>query len=151
MAKILRNAALLALVTALWCWIMSALHGIWSFGIIRDYLDGGVVPLYPSMPVTYMTFFMYATGAFMVSFLAVFTLCVLAPSKFRLAIVLGAWLIGAWMGAANISFLFQIDFGTTWRTWEAILSLFVHGLFTPIWLFIGLWGTEALTRPLRKA
>lgn len=150
MTQTLRTAAFLALITALWCWLLSALHGIWSFGIVLGYLDGGMVPLYPSWPVSYWGFFMDAILAFVLPLMLVFTVCIVVPAQRSLIVILIAWAFGAWVGAANVSFIYQIDFGTTWSPWEAVTELFVHPVFTPIWLVVGLVGAASLTRPLRK-
>lgn len=150
MTSRLRGAALLALITSLWCWLLTALHGIWSFGIVLGYLDGGRVPLYPTWPVTYSGFFMDAIGAFGVPFVLILTLCIALPSRFHLAIALIAWVIGGWVGAGNTAFIYQIDFGTTWTPIEALKALFYHPVVTPLWLVLGMLGTVSLTRPIRQ-
>lgn len=150
MLQTLRTAALLALITGLWCWVLSALHGVWSLGIIHGYLEGGTIPFYPSLPVTYKSFFMGAFGGFIAPFILVFTLCILVPPRHSIYVIVASWLIGAWIAAANIAFTYQIDFGTTWTSWEALSSLFYHPIFTPVWLALGLIGAASLTRPLRR-
>lgn len=145
----LRVAALLGLTTSLWCWLLTTLHCIWSFGIVLGYLDGGQVPLYPEWSVTYGGFLMDAIGAFLVPFVLIFTLCTVLPHRFHLASTLTAWVIGAWVGADNTAFVYQIDFGTTWGPTDALRALFYHPIVTPLWLMLGLAGTVTLTRNLR--
>lgn len=145
----LRTAAGLALVVSLWCWLLTALHGIWSFGIVLGYLDGGKIPLYPSLPVTYASFFMYTLGAFAITFPLAFVVCSFLAARFHLAALMLIWVVGAYWGALDITFTYQIDFGTTWRPHEAFLALFFHPIVTPFWIALGLAGTSSLTRPLR--
>lgn len=146
----IRHAALLALITSVWCWLLTALHGIWSFGIVLGYLDGGKVPLYPTWPVTYWGFFMDSIGAFAVPFVLALTFCALLPRPAHLAILLVAWLFGAYIGADNTAFIYQIDFGTTWAPTEAIRALFYHPIVTPFYVLLGLAGTASLTRAQRN-
>ncbi|MDG1408762.1 MAG: hypothetical protein P8Q50_13355 [Octadecabacter sp.] len=143
------TAALLTIITSLWCWIITALHGAWSFGIVEGYLDGGRVPLYPTMPVIYGEFFFQALVSLLITFALAVIWCSFAPQPLRLIGVLVAWLIGFWAGAENISFTFQIDYGTTWAPFEALRALFIHSIVTPFALVMGVLGTYSLTRPFR--
>jgi len=145
----LRIAILLALITGLWCWLLTALHGIWSFGIVHEYLYGGRIPFSPTFPVTYGSFFIDALGAFAAPFLLLIIVCAIVPRQYHLMSVILGWLIGAWIGASNISFMYQIDFGTTWGPFEAFRALFFHPIVTPFWLIFGVLGTVSLTRPVR--
>ena len=146
--RVLR-AALLALITALWAWAVAALHGIWSLGIVEGYLDGGRVPLYQTIPVTYTEFFLQGAVAPVVAFPLILIWCSFAPQRFHLAGLFVSWLIGVWAAAENISFTFQIDYGTTWGAGEAIRALFYHPVVTHFALVFGLLGVFTLTRPFR--
>ncbi|MCW1951025.1 MAG: hypothetical protein KIH44_006640 [Octadecabacter sp.] len=145
----LRHAAMLALITSVWCWLLTALHGVWSFGIVLGYLDGGRVPLYPNWSVTYWGFFMDAIGAFAVPFLLILTVCSVLPKYTHLPVLLTAWMLGAFIGASNTVFIYQIDFGATWAPLEALRALYVHPIVTPFCILFGLAGTVSLTRPQR--
>ncbi|MGJ8612148.1 MAG: hypothetical protein ACSHWY_13690 [Octadecabacter sp.] len=145
----LRTAASLALITALWCWLLTVLHAIWSFGIVLGYLDGGRIPLHPSLPVTYASFLMQALGAFAITFILALVACTAAPRRFHLAILMVIWLIGGYWGATDAAYYYQIDFGMTWRPHEAFRALFFHPIVTPFWIGLGLAGTASFTRPLR--
>ncbi|SMX38075.1 hypothetical protein [Octadecabacter ascidiaceicola] len=147
----LRHAALLAFITALWCWLLTALHGMWSFGVVLDYLNDGRMPLYPSLPVTYGTFFIYTITAPIVVFLLAFVACAALPPTYHLAAIMLAWTIGGFLGATGLAFEFQFDFGATWVGIEAFSALFFHPIMTPFWIIFGLAGTASFTRPLRQS
>lgn len=146
--RVLR-AALIAGITALWAWLITALHAAWSFGIVEGYFDGGRVPLYPTIPVAYGEFFFFATLTLFITFVLAAIWCSIAPQRFHLIGLLVAWAIGSWAGAENVSFIFQIDYGTTWGPTEAVRALFFHPLVTPFAVILGVLGTHSLTRPLR--
>lgn len=145
----LLTASALALVTSVWCWVLTAGHSIWSFGIVLGYLDGGRIPLYPTFPVTYGSFFIDTFGAFSVTFLFVLLVSLALPKRAQLTIVCVGWFIGAWVGASDTAFTYQIDFGTTWAPFEAMRELFFHPVVTPFWLLFGMAGTVSLTRAIR--
>ncbi len=146
----LRRAAALAIVTALWCWLLTAAHGIWSLGLVGGYLDGGRIPLYPSLPVTYGSFFIDSFSALFVAFLFTFGFSVALPRAYHLPSACIAWVIGAFIGLGGIAFVYQIDFGTTFGPFEATLELILHPFVTPVWLVLGLAGTAFFTIPFRK-
>jgi len=54
------------------------------------------------------------------------------------------------LGAADLSFIYQLDFGTTWGPTEAVRALFFHPVITPFMVVFGLAGTASLTRILRN-
>jgi len=139
----------MAFITALWCWLLTGLHGIWSLGIVRGYLDGGMMPLYPSLPVTYATFFMHSIFGPAVTFLLGCFACSVLPRVWHLMALMLAWGIGAFLGASSLAFEFQIDFGMTWAPTEAVRALFFHPVVTPFWLILGWAGTASMTRPFR--
>lgn len=140
----------LALVTSVWCWVLTAGHGIWSFGIMHGYLDGGRIPSSPTFPVTYGSFFIDSFAALWVPFTIILLLCLALPTWQHLIIVLMAWLIGALVGASQTIFAYQIDFGATWGPGEGFRGLYYHPIVTPFWLLIGLAGTASLTRSIRQ-
>ena len=108
------------------------------------------MPLYQTWPVTYGGFFMDAIGAFAIPFVLILTFCALLPKYAHLAVLMVAWLFGAFIGANNTAFIYQIDFGATWGPLEAIRALFFHPIVTPFFVLFGLAGTVSLTRLLRR-
>ncbi|MDA9208512.1 hypothetical protein N9O61_06495 [Octadecabacter sp.] len=146
----LRRAAALAIVTALWCWLLTAAHGIWSLGLERGYLDGGRIPLYPSLPVTYGSFFIDSFSALFITFLFAFGMSAVLPRTYHLPSACIAWGVGAYIGLSGIAFVYQIDFGTTFAPFEATRALILHPFVTPVWLVLGIAGTAFLTVPFRK-
>lgn len=143
-------AAVAAVLISLWCWLIAAFHAAWSFGIVEGYLEGGRVPLYPTIPVTYGEFFFFTVIAPMLTFVLALIWGSIAPQRYNLIGFFVCWLIGFWAGAENVSFTFQIDYGTSWGPTEALRALFFHPLVTPFAIVFGLAGTATLTRPLRK-
>ncbi|MEL6959603.1 MAG: hypothetical protein AAGL89_11700 [Pseudomonadota bacterium] len=140
------RSALIGLLLAIWAWLLVAAHGIWSFGIIHDYLNGGMLPLFPGIPVTYGMFFREslptALGGFFIC-----TACVIAapPRLAPIAAMIGLT-IALLDGTSDLTFLFQIDFGTTWLRSEALWELFVHPIVTPFWLALALVGAARIPR-----
>ncbi len=143
-------AALLAFVVSIWCWVLVSLHGVWSFGMVEGYLDGGRMPLTPSFDVTYVQFFLYGLSSIVVTFPLALFWSSFAPQHFNLAGLLVCWLIGFWTGAESIAFAFQIDYGATWGPFEAFFELFFHPVVTPFALAFGLFGTNSLTGAIRR-
>ena len=101
------------------------------------------------MPVTYSEFFFQPLVSLLITFALAVIWCSFAPQPLHLIGVLVAWLIGFWAGAENISFTFQIDYGTTWAPFEALRALFIHPIVTPFALVMGVLATYSLTRPFR--
>jgi len=145
------TALKLALITSVWCWCLTALHGVWSFGIVRDYFDGRETPFYPYEPATYATFFICALSALFTTFLACFVGCFAVPYKRHLLVIIAAWLLGAYFGATETAFAFISDTGSTWDELSLLTALFYHPIVTPIYLIVGIAGAVVFTRPLRRS
>jgi len=148
--KILGRAGQQAFRTALWCWILTAAHGIWLLGHRHGYLDGGFIPLYPSQPVTYASFFVDSVSALVCAFLLTFSLCIVLPLKLHLASICIGWLVGGLVGLGGIAFVYRIDFGTTFTPIEATKVIMVDPMITSIWFALGIVGAAVLTAPIRK-
>ena len=146
----LRSAFYLSFITALWCWVLIACYVIWKFGYREGYLELGEIPFYYLKPVNYLTLFMINYGAFAITFVAAFILCLLVPKHWRIAALWIAWLLGAGMTAFEMAFLFLDHGGGTWLPIEAFLHTFFHPTMTLVWVVVGLAGTELLTRFLRR-
>jgi len=144
-----KSPALLALITGVWCWVVTALHGAWSLGVVRDYFEGGTVPLYPTIPVTYSGFFMMSLVSLFAALVLTFLWSSFAPKRFVLAGLVASWIAGFWFGADQISFNFQADFGSTWAPTEAFRTLFWHPIVTPFVLIFGPFSAATLTRRWR--
>lgn len=140
------TAASIAIVASVWCWVVVTLHGILSIGIVLGYLEGSTIPLTPSLPVTYGTFFVQSIGAFVVPFFLILMQCSIAPRGYAFAIVALCLVVGFYTGAGDIAYAFQLDFGTTWGWGEAARALFYHPVVTPFAIVFGLLATYAFTR-----
>ncbi|MCF2870267.1 hypothetical protein L0664_04235 [Octadecabacter sp. G9-8] len=144
-----RTATYLSIITALWCWVLTAGYTIWKFGYVDGYLELGEIPFNPTIPITYLTLFMLTIGAFGVTFVVGIIATMVSPPRWHLWAVLAAWCIGAGVAAIDVSFLFLDHGGGTWLPHEALRATFFHPIVTPFWIILGLAGTASLTRPLR--
>lgn len=147
----LLSAARLSLMTALWCWLLTALHAIWKFGVVEGFLELGEISFPSTIPITYLSFFMFTFGAFGITFMVAFALCAVTPPRGRLIALCVAWLIGGAIAAVDVSFIFLDHGGGTWLPQEAFWARFYHPIVTPFWIGFGLAGTASLTRSLRRA
>lgn len=92
---------------------------------------------------------MHTLGAFAITFILALVVCSVVVGRFQLAALMIIWLIGGYWGGTDLAFIYQIDFGTTWRPYEAFRGLFYHPIVTPFWIAVGLAGTSSLTRAFR--
>jgi len=145
----LTTAAYLAMLTALWCWLLTASYVIWKFGFVEGYLALGQIPFNPSIPINYLLLFILTFGAFGITFVTAFALTAIAPPRLRLLALCMAWIVGGAFASLDASFLFLDHGGGTWLPHEAFLARFYHPIATPFWIVFGLAGTASLTRSLR--
>lgn len=144
----LRYAAPISLIAAVLCWLLTSLHGLWSYGIALGYL-GRSVPNYPQWTVTYWSFFMDSMGAFFVTFFIGLLLCAVLPRRHQLPALLATWLFGFYCGAVGTAFVYERDFSDIWVPLDAFMSQYVHINVTPIVVVLGMVGTAVLTRSRR--
>ena len=150
MAKLLTSASV-SIVTALWCWLLTAIYALWKFGLVDGYLAAGEITFPSTLAINYLSFFMFTFGAFGVTFFVGFVLCALSPASWNLGFLCLAWLVGAAVAAVDVSFVFLDHGGGTWLPREALRAKFYHPIVTPFWIALGLAGTASLTRLLRRA
>jgi len=141
-------AAPIALIAALLCWALTALHGVWSYGIVLEYL-GKAVPIYPDWTVTYWSFFMDSMGAFLVTFFVGMLLCAVLPARHQLPALLATWLFGFYCGALGTAFIYESDFSDVWIPFDAFKSRYIHIIVTPIVVLAGMVGSILFTRSRR--
>ena len=147
----LQTAAILSLMTALWCWLLTGLHALWKFGVVDGFLALGEIPFPSTMSINYLSFFMFTIGAFAVTFLVGLVGTSVVPRRYALIPLCGAWLIGGLLAAVDVSFVFLDHGGGTWLPREAFVAQFYHPIVTPFWIVFGLAGTTSLTRSRRRA
>ena len=147
----LHTAATLSLITALWCWLATALYSLWKFGIVGGYLAQGFIPFPSTIPINYLSFFMFTIGAFGVTFMIALFATFIIPPRWALIALWAAWLVGATLAAVDVSFVFLDHGGGTWLPREALRAQFFHPIITPFYVVLGLAGTASLTRYRRRA
>jgi hypothetical protein len=135
--RIGRVSGTAAILTHLTLWF----HGFWVFGVEMDYLNGGMQPMAPTLPVTTLFFAELALVPALLT--AVVLALALSLTRHRSisiqrAITLPLWLI-LWFIAANaIAAQFAVDFGTTWQFMEPFRALMAHAILTPACVIAGL-------------
>ena len=135
-----RRVSLVSLTGAALLFLTLWFHGFWVFGVEMDYLNGGVQPMAPSLPVTTLLFAeMALMPALLTALLMAMTLALTRRfPNLQCGLALCLWLILWFVSANAIAAAFAIDFGTTWGFLEPFGALMAHALVTPACLIISL-------------
>jgi len=119
-----------ALLGALLLWAALSVNTIIVIGYELGYLSDGRFPLYPTIPVTFLSLSLLSIPILLLYALITAALTFIAyrwPLWPLLALI---WLVAGWIAAGYIAYEFQIDFGTTWTSTEAIQSFFYRPYVT---------------------
>ena len=144
-----------AAVGGLLLWLALGINTVLVVGYELAYLNDGRFPLYPTIPVTHLSLALLSLPIVLL-FALICAVLTFVARNWPIWPLLGLlWLGAGWVAAGYIAFEFQIDFGTTWTTSEAIRSFFYRPYITPPLALIGvglfIWATRRILRPRRQS
>ena len=144
-----------ALTGALLLWLALGINTVLVIGYEFAYLNDGRFPLYPTVPVTYLSLSLLSLPIVLLFALITTVITFVARNWPIWPLLALLWLGAAWIAAGFIAFEFQIDFGATWTTSEAIRSFFYRPYITLPLALIGvatfIWATRRILRPRKNS